>query len=137
MIRSVHVAVGVIFNQQREVLIALRDPLQHQGGLWEFPGGKVEAEEKVEQALSRELLEEVHIDVIACSPLLKFAHDYGDKRVILDVWCIDEYSGEATGREGQQINWVKIDKLDNYDFPEANQAIIKAIRGSLENLPQE
>lgn len=128
MTDSVHVAVGVVFNSLGQVLIALRDSLQHQGGLWEFPGGKVEVNESVEQALARELLEEVNLEVLQSSPLLTKAHDYGDKKVILDVWRVDRFAGVATGREGQDIKWVDIEELGDFDFPAANQDIIIKIR---------
>ncbi len=130
MTSFVQVAVGIILNQHHEVLIALRDSSQHQGGLWEFPGGKVEPGENVEQALSRELREEVNIKVINCYPFQKVEHDYGDKDVILDVWVVDKHSGKAKGREGQAIKWVAINNLDDYQFPNANLAIIKAIKNS-------
>ncbi|CAG0995784.1 partial ADP-ribose pyrophosphatase, partial [Gammaproteobacteria bacterium] len=77
-----HVAVGVIRNGSGEVLVARRHERLHQGGLWEFPGGKVEPGETVEDALRRELREELSIGVESARPLIKIAHDYGDKRVL-------------------------------------------------------
>ena len=127
---AVHVAVGVIINAQHEVLIALRHQKQHQGGLWEFPGGKVEDSEDVLTALARELQEEVHLQVLSASPLIQIEHDYGDKRVMLDVWRVDEYAGEASGREGQPLRWVPVSELPSYAFPAANLAIVE----KLENL---
>jgi 8-oxo-dGTP diphosphatase len=123
----VHVAVGVIYNTSGEILIALRDTSRHQGGLWEFPGGKVEQGEDVQQALARELLEEVNIEVLQCSVLLTNTHDYGDKQVLLDVWRVDGFSGIAEGREGQAIRWVSVDELQDYEFPEANIPIIQSL----------
>lgn len=126
----VHVAVGVIVNSRGEVLLGLRHNKQHQGGLWEFPGGKVEADETVQQALARELLEEVHLQVSAANPLLKIHHNYGDKQVLLDVWTVEEFKGEAQGREGQPLRWVAITDLNQYQFPEANAPIVLAIQNT-------
>ena len=125
---AVHVAVGVVLNRDRQVLIARRHQSQHQGGLWEFPGGKVGTGETVQDALKRELLEEVNLTVRECARLLSIPHDYGDKKVLLDVWIVNIYSGEATGREGQPVKWVSMSELDDHDFPDANQAIISALK---------
>lgn len=124
----VHVAVGVVVNPDRKVLIARRHQRQHQGGLWEFPGGKVGAGESVQDALRRELLEEVNLTVRECARLLSIPHDYGDKKVLLDVWIVNIYSGEATGREGQPVKWASMSELDDHDFPDANQTIISALK---------
>jgi len=128
MNKSVHVAVGVIVNEANEILIALRPEASHQGGLWEFPGGKVEAGEIVEAALDRELNEELGISVLSYRPLLKIHHTYSDKSVLLDVWWVNSFSGVATGREGQPIRWIKIDELSQYSFPTANRDIVSAIQ---------
>lgn len=123
----VHVAVGVVLDSERRVLIAKRSAQSHQGGLWEFPGGKVEAGESVQNALARELLEELGIDIGRATPLTTVSHDYADKSVCLDVWVVDKFAGEATGREGQPLLWVAVDELRKYDFPEANAPIVDAV----------
>ena len=124
----VHVAVGVVINRQKQILIARRNDQQHQGGLWEFPGGKVMADESVRDALAREFREEVNIAVRECGALLKIDHDYGDKRVLLDVWLISVFAGEAQGCEGQPVRWVSVADIDDYDFPAANAPILEAIK---------
>ncbi len=124
----VHVAVGVIRGDCDSVLLALRAQDSHQGGLWEFPGGKVEAGETVTQALTRELQEELGITAITQSPLCKISHDYGDKKVILDVWSVDSFSGEPEGRQGQPLRWVACHKLQMQDFPAANRPIIRRLQ---------
>jgi 8-oxo-dGTP diphosphatase len=128
MPKHIHVAAGVILNSRREVLLALRPSHKHQGGLWEFPGGKVEAGETVQQALARELLEEINLTVLESSRLLVVDHDYGDKRVKLEAWLVTRHSGDAHGCEGQSIAWVHIDNLQAYAFPDANTAIVKALQ---------
>lgn len=125
------VAVGVIKNKHGEVLISKRADNVHQGGVWEFPGGKVESGENSITALKRELREELDIAVLSSRPLLKIRHDYGDVSVCLEVRIVNEYQGKARGMEGQPIQWVAISDLKKYSFPEANVAIINAL-----NLPQ-
>ncbi len=122
-----HVAVGVVLNAVGDVLIAHRPAHKHQGGLWEFPGGKVEPGESVQQALRRELKEELAIDAGDIQPLIKINHDYGDTRVLLDVWRVTGFSGAPRGSEGQAIRWVPLCKLCNYDFPAANRSIVQAL----------
>ena len=123
----VHVAVAVIVNEADEACISLRHEDTHQGGLWEFPGGKVESGETVEQALSREIKEELGLDILHSRPLIKIMHDYGDKSVCLHVQKITGFRGTAVGLEGQDVKWVPIGHLSDHDFPEANQAIIKSL----------
>ena len=123
----VHVAVGVIKNSQGQILIAQRSPHVHQGGLWEFPGGKIETGETPGQALQRELHEELSITVGSFSALGKVHHDYPDKSVLLYIYVIDTFTGEAHGHEGQPIQWVSLAQLRQYPFPEANLAIIKML----------
>ena len=126
--KRVHVAVGVIRSRDGRVLVARRSANQHLGGLWEFPGGKVEAGETVNQALARELHEELGIDVLAQSALCCIQHDYSDKTVLLDVWIVNAFSGTAHGKEGQPLRWLFPHELKHADFPQANQAIIRALQ---------
>ncbi len=120
----VHVAVGIIGNTAGAVLIARRPARAHQGGLWEFPGGKVEADESVEAALKRELREELDIELQGALPLLQVFHAYPDKTVLLDVWQAQDYYGEPQGREGQPIRWVMPMQLHGFAFPAADKPII-------------
>ena len=99
----------------------------HQGGKWEFPGGKVEENETVAQALHRELQEEIAIDTLSCYPLIEISHDYGDKKVLLDVYVVDNFQQEPIAQEGQQSGWFSLDELVNLDFPKANAAIIEKL----------
>ena len=128
----IHVVVAVIKNSLQEVLVALRRPDSHQGGLWEFPGGKVEEGESVFTALQREIQEELNLSIGAAFPLVKISHDYGDKRVLLDVWRVTEFGGNAIGREGQQIQWVPALDMQEQDFAAANRQIIDLLKLPLE-----
>jgi len=123
-----HVAVAVIADRQGRVLISKRPDHTHQGGKWEFPGGKLEAAERVESALVRELQEELDITPLDYRPLIRFRHDYPDKAVLLDVWMVSAFSGNPHGREGQPIVWKAVDELEAGAFPAANAAIIRAAR---------
>ncbi|QFU74991.1 8-oxo-dGTP diphosphatase MutT [Halioglobus maricola] len=128
---EVHVAVGVILDAQKNVLLTRRAADAHQGSLWEFPGGKVEVGESVPQALARELREELGIDVTAFQPLLEIRHDYGDKAVLLDVYIVSGFAGEPRGLELQPMVWVAAAELVNYEFPAANVPIVEAVQAYL------
>ncbi|GAA6204081.1 8-oxo-dGTP diphosphatase MutT [Thalassotalea sp. SU-HH00458] len=125
--KLVHVAVGVIVSEG-EVFLTKRLEHVHQGGKWEFPGGKVEAGESVAQALHRELKEEIAIDVLSCMPLLEIVHDYGDKAVKLEVFLVDNFQGEPTAQEGQQQAWFHVNELSEIDFPDANISIAEKLK---------
>lgn len=120
------VAAGVIKNDQNHVLVALRPQHLHQGGLWEFPGGKITATETVTQALARELQEELGITVTKASPLITLIHAYPEVTVQLNVLRVDAFDGLPHGCEGQEIRWVPADELHNLTFPAANAGIIRA-----------
>lgn len=125
--KLVHVAVGVV-RRGTQVFISLRADNAHQGGKWEFPGGKVEANETVLDALRRELQEEIGILVQSSEPLLVIEHDYGDKLVKLDVHSVSAFNGEPEGKENQQTRWVEVSALEASEFPAANVAIIDALQ---------
>jgi len=100
----------------------------HQGGLWEFPGGKLEPGESAEQALFRELKEELDITANAATPLITIRHSYPDRHVQLNVFLVENFSGLAKGCQGQPLKWVAPNELLNFSFPAANQPIITAAR---------
>ena len=126
MSKTVQVAVGVICRQQQFFLTKRADDA-HQGGKWEFPGGKVEADETVLQALARELKEEVAIDVLTCQPLIVIEHNYGDKVVCLEVFLVDSFLNEPSAQEGQEQAWYSLNELKTLDFPAANRQIINIL----------
>lgn len=125
--KQVHVAVGVILANG-QVFLTKRALDVHQGGKWEFPGGKVEKNETIGEALHRELQEEVAIDTLSCTPLITIEHDYGDKKVKLDVFVVDNFQGEPSAQEGQEEAWFEVSELNELDFPEANKAIVEALQ---------
>jgi 8-oxo-dGTP diphosphatase len=125
---QIWVAVGVIFDPNRGYFICRRAAHQHQGGKWEFPGGKVEQGESIQHALQRELREELGIDVKTSEPLMVIEHRYSDKAVKLDVWLVTEFSGEAKSMEGLENRWATLEELTQLNFPDANQPIIAALQ---------
>lgn len=125
-----HVAVGIVMNEQGQVLIAQRPANKYKPGLWEFPGGKIEENENVFQALQRELKEEIAIQVISAEPWLQIQYDYGDRQVLLDTWKVTAFEGEPFGAEGQPVRWVKIEELSQFEFPAGNKGILEALMTS-------
>lgn len=135
--RAVQVAVGILADATGAILITRRPDHVHQGGLWEFPGGKVEADETVEAALRRELHEELGITVRAAEPLLRIRHVYPDKTVLLDVWRVTAWRGEPHGREGQPLTWALPAKLAEFAFPAADESIIARLRQERDQITQQ
>lgn len=122
-----HVAVGILKNANGEVLIAKRPEGKYKSGLWEFPGGKVEANETVFEALCRELKEEIGVFVANAESWLRISHDYGDRKVLLDVWRVTEFSGEPKGVENQEVRWVSTAILNRFQFPDGNRVILERL----------
>ena len=123
-----HVAAAAIEDDRGRVLLSLRPGHLHQGGQWEFPGGKVEAGESAREALRRELLEELGIVPEDSRPLIRIHHDYPDRAILLDVWRVTRFGGIPSGREGQVIEWVPIAQLSQRAFPAANGPVVKALQ---------
>lgn len=128
MSTQLHVAVAVIEDAQGRILLTQRAKDKHQGGLWEFPGGKCEAGEPVLQALNRELQEELGIEVISAEPLIQIPYQYPEISVLLDVHRVTAYRGEAHGAEGQPMQWVAKSALQAIAFPAANRPIVCAVQ---------
>ncbi|MCB1867384.1 MAG: Nudix family hydrolase [Gammaproteobacteria bacterium] len=126
--RSVHVAVAVIQDENGRILLSRRADHAHQGGLWEFPGGKLDPQETLQHALKREIREELGIDVHAYSPLIRINHSYPDRRVLLDVHRVTAFSGVPSGREGQPLVWVDPESMHAYPMPAADLPIVTALR---------
>ncbi|MBT5387893.1 MAG: 8-oxo-dGTP diphosphatase MutT [Porticoccaceae bacterium] len=134
--KRIHVVAAVIYNSDADaILISKRPDHVHQGGFWEFPGGKVDPGEQANQALERELYEELAISVTVASPLMQVSHDYSDKQVLLDIWQVDDFQGQPQGMEGQLWQWVELKTLlvenSQYQFPAANQPILDRLASML------
>ncbi|MBM7037499.1 8-oxo-dGTP diphosphatase MutT [Vibrio ulleungensis] len=126
--KRIHIVAAIIFNPQKtEVFITQRPKDKHKGGYWEFPGGKVEESESVEQAIARELNEEIGIEVTEQSLFEHLHHDYPDKALTFDFITVTQFQGTPFGREGQLARWVSIEQLAQYEFPEANVPILHKV----------
>ena len=123
----VHVAIGIILNLQQDVLLALRHPHADQGGLWEFPGGKMEGSESSYQALCRELKEELDIQIVAATRFTQVSHVYESYTVELHVWKVTRFSGNPKGMQGQPIRWVSRGELSAWPLPPANRQIVSRL----------
>jgi len=122
------IGVAVIWNDQGQILIDKRPQKGLLGGLWEFPGGKVEPQESVPDCIQREIKEELGIDITVEDHLITVNHAYTHFKVTLTVHHCRHIQGEPQPLECDQIRWVTLDELDQYPFPKANQEIIAALR---------
>jgi 8-oxo-dGTP diphosphatase len=124
--RMILVAACALVDADGRVLIAQRPEGKPMAGLWEFPGGKVETNERPETALIRELHEELGIDVTeACLAPLTFAsHTYDDFHLLMPLYVCRRWKGDVTAREGQAIAWVRPIKLRDYKMPPADLPLI-------------
>ena len=127
-VTGIQVAVGIIINDANEVLLSRRPFDAHQGGLWEFPGGKLEAGEDIKTALTRELWEELGVTVDKAHPFIKLQYSYPDRSVTLNVWHVTKWHGGPYNREGQPVSWINIRKLSELAFPPPDVMIIKALQ---------
>ena len=127
------VAVALI-DDQRRVLLAQRPAGKSMAGLWEFPGGKVEDDETPENALVRELHEELGITVDAADlePLAFASHTYDDFHLLMPLFDCTQWQGEIKGREGQALAWVSAAELDKYAMPPADVPLIEPLRRALQ-----
>jgi 8-oxo-dGTP diphosphatase len=124
---AVRVVAAVLRDERGRVLIAQRQPGKHMAGYWEFPGGKIAPGESSEQALARELAEELGVALRRCHPLLQLRHDYPDRVVELEVFAVDDYGGQPTGLEAQALKWVAAAELGGEALLPADRPIIEAL----------
>jgi A/G-specific adenine glycosylase len=131
-----HIGVAVIWNDQHQILIDRRKQEGLLGGLWEFPGGKIEPDETVVDCIRREILEELGIDIEVGAPLCTVTHTYSHFKVTLNVHHCTHLSGDPQPIECDEIRWVTLDEIEEYPFPKANLQIISALRADRDNRPQ-
>lgn len=120
--------VAAIIRRPQEVLLTYRNAKQHQGERWEFPGGKVEKNETLREALARELDEELGICPVQSNPFLTLSYTYPEKTVRLHFFDVWQFSGEPNAREAQPMRWWPLKDLLELPFPEANVPVVKALQ---------
>ncbi|MBW4639618.1 MAG: 8-oxo-dGTP diphosphatase MutT [Gloeocapsa sp. UFS-A4-WI-NPMV-4B04] len=125
------IGVGVIWNDQGQILIDRRRPEGLLGGLWEFPGGKIELGETIEDCIKREIKEELGIGIEVGEHLITIDHTYTHLRVSLTVHHCRYLTGDPMPIECDEIRWVTLDEIDQFPFPIANAQIIAALRQNL------
>lgn len=131
--KIVLVVAAALLDGEGRVLLAQRPEGKEMAGLWEFPGGKLEPLETPEAAIIRELHEELGIDVSeACLAPYTFAsHGYDNFHLLMPLYVCRKWKGEVTPREGQQIAWVRANKLRSYPMPPADEPLISLLQDLL------
>ena len=125
-VKLVLVAACALVDADGRVLIAQRPAGRPMAGLWEFPGGKIEASERPEQSLIRELKEELGIDVRedCLAPLTFASHAYPDFHLLMPLYVCRRWAGIAVAQEGQKLAWVRPNRLRDYEMPPADVPLI-------------
>tara|TARA_Y100001968_G_scaffold202875_1_gene186256 strand:+ start:1472 stop:1927 length:456 start_codon:yes stop_codon:yes gene_type:complete len=121
------IGIGIVFNENGEVLIDQRLESSSMGGMWEFPGGKKNIDELIEKTIERELKEELGILVKVGTKLLSFEYVYTFKKLHFAVYICELISGEPKPFASQKLLWVSPEKLFNFSFPAANTKIISEL----------
>lgn len=125
--RPIHVVALALENEKGEILVTKRPSDKHQGGLWEFPGGKLELGETRIQGLTREIKEELNYQIESAQPLKCITHQYSDVTIKLDVWYSKAILPIVSANENQPMKWVTYDELEKLKMPEADKPIIQAL----------
>jgi A/G-specific adenine glycosylase len=123
------IGVAVIWNEEGLVLIDKRKAQGLLGGLWEFPGGKVEPGETVEACIQREIKEELGIEIEVRDRVITIYHAYTHFDVTLNVFNCGLIRGEPRAIECDEVRWVTLEEIEQFPFPKTNEKIIDAIRG--------
>lgn len=128
--KLVLVAAAALINERDEILLAQRPEGKCMAGLWEFPGGKVEEGETPEQALIRELEEELAIrtNLYHLNPVTFASHSYPKSHLLMPLYTCRKWEGEISPQENQQVMWVALDDLHNHPMPPADLPIIPLLR---------
>jgi 8-oxo-dGTP diphosphatase len=121
------VVAAALYDAGGRILIAQRPPGKALAGRWEFPGGKVGAGEEESLALTRELMEELGIEVRSARPFMRLSHAYSGRLIELSLWIVERYRGVPCACEGQALKWVAPAQLGGEDILEADQPFITAL----------
>lgn len=129
--KILQIAVGIIRNDAGEIFITQRAADAHMANKWEFPGGKIEAGESAEEAMIRELQEEVGITPQGATLFDTLEYQFPDRHITLWFWLVESWEGEPWGREGQPGQWIAQSELDAKDFPPANEPVITKLKQNM------
>ena len=122
------VAAGILCDAEGRILIAERTGGGPFHRMWEFPGGKIGDDETSLEALSRELAEELGIEVIACATFMNLRHEYDDRTVTIEFFIVSDWVSEPVGREGQALRWVPREQLDADELLPADVPVVNALK---------
>ena len=125
--RRISVAAGVIRRDDGRVLVARRPAHKHMAGAWEFPGGKLRPPETPRQALSRELREELGIEVRRARELMRYEQPYPDRLIELCFFLVEDYAGTPRGRESQELAWELPGNLGGMGFLPADRPLVQLL----------
>lgn len=129
--KILQIAVGIIRNDAGEIFITQRAADAHMANKWEFPGGKIEVGESAEEAMIRELQEEVGITPQDAALFDTLEYQFPDRHITLWFWLVESWEGEPWGREGQPGQWIAQSELDAKDFPPANEPVITKLKQNI------
>jgi 8-oxo-dGTP diphosphatase len=124
----IRVVAAALYDAGGRVLITERPAGKVLAGRWEFPGGKLNVGETEEEALRRELAEELGVRLGRARALLNLSHDYDDRRIDISLWVVEEFTGEPAGLDGQRLKWVPPAALHDEDMLEADVPFIAALQ---------
>lgn len=127
-----HIGVGLIVNEKNELLISLRPNNVMLGGLWEFPGGKQEADEKIKETVRRELYEELDVTVQVFGRFMQLKHAYSHFKITMHAFWCSIIQGTPKPISGKELRWVPLSEIDQFPFPKANKTLIENLH-KLEN----
>jgi len=130
------VVAAALYHRDGRILIAERPPGKHMAGRWEFPGGKVAPGESEADALTRELREELGVEVTASRPFMRLRHAYDDRDVELSMWIVESFHGEPQSLDGQRLKWVRPGGLADEDILEADFPFVKALQDRACTMPE-
>ena len=123
-----NVAAGILCDADGRILIAERIGGGPFHGLWEFPGGKIGTDETPTEALSRELAEELGIEITTCASFMNLRHEYDDRVVTIEFFIVSDWNSEPVGREGQALRWVPREQLDAAELLPADVPVVEALK---------
>jgi 8-oxo-dGTP diphosphatase len=125
---ATHVVAGILSDAEGRVLLAQRARGTHLAGLWEFPGGKIEPGESAEEALRRELHEELAIEISGVEPLISIPWQYEEKSIVLHALRVREFRGVPLGQQQQQLRWELPGNMTGIPMPPPDRPIVNALR---------